>query len=212
MQSCITPKTAMKILAVSDEENAALWSGRVRDIAGGVDLIISCGDLRPEYLEFLLTMINAPLLYVFGNHDECDVEGGICIDGRLYEFEGLRILGLGGSMRYRLGANMYSESEMRRRWLKMWPRVGMRGGVDILVTHAPAKGWGDLEDLAHTGFETFNVILNRYSPKYMLHGHVHSSYGRIKREIVYPSGTKILNVCGYRVIDFTGKASASSNL
>ena len=49
----------MKILAVSDEENNALWSERVREIAQGVDLIVSCGDLRNEYLEFLLTMINA---------------------------------------------------------------------------------------------------------------------------------------------------------
>lgn len=192
----------MKILAVSDEENNALWSERVRDIAGSVDLIISCGDLRREYLEFLLTMINAPLLYVFGNHDECGAEGGICIDGRIVAIDGVRFLGLGGSMRYRLGANMYTESEMRRRWLKLWPRAGMKGGVDVLVTHAPAKGWGDLGDLAHTGFETFNIIMNRYSPKYMLHGHVHCSYGRIKRECVHPSGTRIINVCGYRLIDY----------
>ena len=193
----------MKILAVSDEENNALWSERVREIAQGVDLIVSCGDLRNEYLEFLLTMINAPLLYVFGNHDECGPEGGICIDGKVVEFEGVRFLGLGGSMRYRYGEHMYTESEMRRRWLKVWPRVWLKGGVDILVTHAPAKGWGDLDDLAHRGFDTFNGIMNRYSPKYMLHGHVHSSYGRIKRESTHTSGTRIINVCGYRIIDYS---------
>ena len=104
-------------------------------------------------------------------------------------------------MRYRDGEHMYTESEMRRRWLKLWPRVWLKGGVDILVTHAPAKGWGDLDDLAHRGFETFNGIMNRYSPKYMLHGHVHTAYGRIRRESVHPSGTKILNVCGYRIIE-----------
>ncbi len=190
----------MKILAVSDEESNALWSERVREIAEGVDLIISCGDLRREYLEFLLTMINAPLLYVFGNHDECEIEGGICIDGRVVEVEGVRFAGLGGCMRYRLGVNMYTESEMRRRWWSLRPRVWLKGGVDVLVTHAPAKGWGDLEDLAHSGFETFNGIMNRYRPKYMLHGHVHGSYGRIRREYVHDSGTRIINVCGYRVI------------
>ncbi len=193
---------AMKILAVSDEESNALWSERVREIAGGVDLIISCGDLRREYLEFLLTMINAPLLYVFGNHDECGAEGGICVDGRCVEIDGVRVAGLGGSMRYRQGVNMYTESEMRRRWWSLRPRVWLKGGVDVLVTHAPAKGWGDLDDLAHRGFETFNVILNRYSPKYMLHGHVHGSYGRIKRECVHDSGTRIINVCGYRIVDY----------
>ena len=192
---------AMKILAVSDEESGVLWSERVREVAGDVDVIISCGDLRNDYLEFLLTMINAPLLYVFGNHDERGAEGGICIDGRVYEFEGVRFMGLGGSMRYRQGEHMYSEAEMRRRYWKLRPRLWLAGGVDVLVTHSPAKGWGDLDDRAHTGFETFNVILSRYKPKYMLHGHVHPSYGRIKRERVHHSGTRILNVCGYKLIE-----------
>ena len=191
----------MKILAVSDEESPSLWSERVRDIAGDVDVIISCGDLRNDYLEFLLTMINAPLLYVFGNHDERGPEGGICIDGMVYEFEGVRFMGLGGSMRYRQGEHMYSESEMRHRYWKLRPRLWLAGGVDLLVTHSPAKGWGDLDDRAHTGFETFNAVMRRYRPKYMLHGHVHPSYGRIRREHVHPSGTRILNVCGYRLLE-----------
>ncbi len=191
----------MKILAVSDEECESLWNSRVRDIAGDVDVIISCGDLRNDYLEFLLTMINAPLLYVFGNHDECGPEGGICIDGRMYVYESVRFLGLGGSKRYRYGVNMYTEDEMRYRYWRTWPRVWLAGGVDVLVTHAPAKGWGDLDDRAHGGFETFNAIMKRHRPGYMLHGHIHSSYGRIKREHVHESGTRIINVCGYRVIN-----------
>lgn len=191
----------MKILAVSDEESNVLWSERVREAARGVDVIVSCGDLRSEYLEFLVTMVNAPLLYVFGNHDECGPEGGICIDGRLFTYEGVRFLGLGGSMRYRQGLNMYTEREMRRRYWKLRPRVWLSGGVDVLVTHAPAKGFGDLDDLAHTGFETFNGIMSTYKPSYMLHGHVHPSYGRIRREHVHPSGTHIINVCGYAVVE-----------
>ena len=191
----------MKILAVSDEESPSLWSERVRDIAGNVDLIISCGDLRNDYLDFLLTMINAPLLYVFGNHDEHAIEGGICIDGKICEVEGVTVAGLGGSVRYRQGVNMYSESEMRRRYWRLWPGLWVSGGVDVLVTHSPARGWGDLDDRAHAGFEVFNVILNRYRPKYMLHGHVHPSYGRVKREHVHTSGTRIVNVCGYRLIE-----------
>ena len=191
----------MKILAVSDEENNILWSERFRDIAQGIDLIISCGDLKNDYLEFLLTMINAPLLYVFGNHDSDGPEGGICIDGRLVEVEGLKILGLGGSMRYRYGENMYSESEMRRRYWKLRLGLRLRRGVDILVTHSPAKGFGDLDDRAHKGFETFNEIMTRYKPEYMLHGHIHPAYGRITREYIHEAGTKIINVCGYRIID-----------
>ncbi len=190
----------MKILAVSDEESNILWSERVKEVAHDIDLIVSCGDLRKEYLEFLVTMINAPLLYVFGNHDEDGPEGGICIDGRVYEFEGVRFLGLGGSMRYRQGENMYSEEEMTRRFWKVWPKIWLKGGIDVLVTHAPAKGYGDLEDIAHRGFEIFNRIIERYHPKYMLHGHIHRSYGRGQQEHEHEAGTTIINVCVYKIL------------
>lgn len=60
----------MKILIVADEESKALYdyydSSRLKDI----DLILSCGDLRASYLEFLVTMGRAPVLYVMGNQDD----------------------------------------------------------------------------------------------------------------------------------------------
>ena len=189
----------MNILAVSDEESSVLWSERIRDAVHDIDLIISCGDLKKEYLEFLVTMINAPLLYVFGNHDDEGPEGGICIDGRLYEFNGIKFLGLGGSMRYRYGKNMYTEHEMTLRFWKVLPKIWLNGGIDVLVTHAPAKGYGDLDDTAHRGFMIFNRIIERYHPRYMLHGHIHSSYGRFQKEHVHEAGTKIINVCGYKL-------------
>ena len=34
-----------------------------------VDLILSCGDLPPEYLSRLVNCFKAPLYYVRGNHD-----------------------------------------------------------------------------------------------------------------------------------------------
>ena len=60
----------MKILVVSDETSPGLWDYYSRDKTAGVELIISCGDLKKEYLEFLTTIVNVPLLYVRGNHDE----------------------------------------------------------------------------------------------------------------------------------------------
>ena len=108
----------MKILAVSDEESKYFFEyytpGKLKDY----DLIIACGDLRVSYLEFLVTMARCPLLYVHGNHDDRfprEPEGCICIDDRLYEYQGLRILGLGGSYRYGQGSYMYTERQMRRR-------------------------------------------------------------------------------------------------
>ncbi len=195
----------MKILAISDVEEKILWDYFDRELVKDVDLIISCGDLSPHYLEFLVTMTSCPLLYVAGNHDsvyeKTPPQGCICIDDQVYDFEGLRILGLGGSIRYKPGPYMYSEQQMSRRILKARPRISLKNGFDILVTHAPAKGYGDLEDLPHHGFDCFNTLMNQYHPAYMLHGHVHSQYGRIQREYLHPSGTRILNVNGYQFLE-----------
>lgn len=189
----------MKILAVADEEESFLWSGQVKDYAGDVDVIISCGDLSCDYLDFLVSMLNVPLIYVFGNHDKSAPAGGICIDGKIFTFNGTNILGLGGSIRYRDGVNMYTETEMKRRILKLKIPLWLKG-FDILVTHAPARGFGDLDDFPHWGFESFNNLMRNYQPRLMLHGHVHKRYKRMASEIIHPSGTRIINVCGHKII------------
>lgn len=196
----------MKILVIADEEQKALWDFFTPDKVEGVDLIISCGDLAPNYLEFLVTMCNCDVLYVHGNHDrkyeKTPPEGCIDIEDKVYDYNGLRILGLGGSMRYKPGSCMYTEEEMRRRIDKLRPEIALKNGFDILVTHAPALGYGDLEDLPHKGFACFNDLLERWHPKYMLHGHVHKAYGRdFQRERQHPSGTVLVNACGSYIVE-----------
>ena len=198
-------RRTMKILALADVEEERLWSHWTPERTKDVDLIISCGDLRASYLEFLVTMTNVPLLYVCGNHDEAYDEeppgGGVCIENRIYTHNGVRILGLGGSMRYRRGPHMYSEPEMSARVRRLHTALRKTGGIDILVTHAPPKGYGDLEDRAHSGFEAFNRLLMKHRPACLLHGHVHMNYGRVAREIRHPSGTRIINAYGHCEIE-----------
>ncbi|MGH3452683.1 MAG: metallophosphoesterase, partial [Haloechinothrix sp.] len=57
-----------RVLAVADEVNEALF---VPDnlTRAAPDLVVSCGDLPFDYLEYLVTVLNVPLLYVPGNHD-----------------------------------------------------------------------------------------------------------------------------------------------
>ncbi|MDO4614342.1 MAG: metallophosphoesterase [Lachnospiraceae bacterium] len=195
----------MKILVVADKEEKALWDFYDPKRTEGIDLILSCGDLDAAYLEFLVTMTNCPLYYVRGNHDESysrrPPEGCTDIDGKVVNVEGLRILGLGGSMRYRPGDTMYTEEEMKARVRKAGPRIAMMNGVDIVVAHAPVKGYGDLEDLPHQGFDCFRDLLDRYAPKYLFHGHVHQEYGGFQRERTYPSGTRLINACGSYLIE-----------
>lgn len=191
----------MRILAVSDEESRALRSMIRTGKLGHIDLIISCGDLHPSYLEELADTVNALLVYVNGNHTYGSMSCGICLEGTVFCYQGLRIAGLGGALGHRPGANYYTQKEMLHRVWRLMPRILYRRGLDILVTHAPARGMGDLEDLSHQGFESFHDLLRRFAPKYMLHGHVHTSYGRIQRRHQHPSGTEILNVCGYQIIE-----------
>ena len=190
----------MKILAVSDEESKYYYEfytpGKLREY----DLILACGDLRVSYLEFLVTMARCPLLYVHGNHDDRfqrEPEGCICIDDKIYEYQGVRILGLGGAYRYRKGQYMYTERQMRRRVRRLWLPLLRHKGFDILVTHAPARHFHDLDSLPHRGFACFVQLLNRYRPRYFVHGHIHLNYGgEIPRQSTY-GDTTIINACGY---------------
>ena len=175
-----------------------------------IDLIISCGDLEPEYLTFFATLCHAPLLYVKGNHDTKyeykPPEGCICIDDDIFVYKGVRILGLGGSMEYIPDSpNQYTEKMMRKRIHKLWWKLWRHKGFDILVTHAPAYKLNDMEDLPHRGFKAFLDLMDKYHPKYFLHGHVHANYGSgFKRKDVYGT-TRVINGYEFYVIEYPGE-------
>lgn len=187
----------MKILAIADKESRNLWDFYQPGKLDGIDLIISCGDLNPNYLSFLATFTHVPILYVHGNHDDkyetIPPEGCICIEDDIYVHEGVRILGIGGSIRYKNGIHQYTQGEMRRRVSKLWYKLWKHKGFDILVTHSPAYKLGDGEDRPHVGFEAFLGLLKKYTPKYFIHGHVHQSYGRQYKRLKAHEGTLIIN-------------------
>ena len=260
----------MKILVIADEEINELWQGwnsaeaeKLKD----VNLILSAGDLHPHYLEFLVTILNVPLLYVRGNHDTCyddnPPEGCMDIDDKIVEVEELpsggsvirrpglmgrwddfmqkvhghvlpdiirrgakprriRIAGLGGSMRYGNGEDMYTEKEMKARVTRLKYYIlqtqaaskknamcyvggslkkDERRKLDIFLTHAPSKGCGDMDDIPHRGFSCFNDFMNELHPAYHLYGHVHPQYGHYVAESIHPSGAKQINVCGMHILE-----------
>ncbi len=196
----------MKILAISDEESKYLWEYFDKSKLADIDLIISCGDLDPHYLSFLVTVSSAPVLYVRGNHDDryenSPPEGCICIEDQIYVHEGVRILGLGGSMRYSTGANQYTEWQMKQRAAKLKFQLFRRRGFDILVTHAPAYQLNDGRDLPHQGFQVFRKLIEKYRPKFFLHGHVHLNYGRNQKRYDKYQDTHIINAFERCVFEF----------
>ena len=199
----------MKILLVSDEEDKYLWDfykpGRLK----GIDLILSAGDLKAEYLSFLVTMANRPLLYVHGNHDggyaQRPPEGCQCIDGKLVTVGGLRILGLGGSALYNGGPHQYTERQMRWRIHRLRLKLALTGGVDIVLTHAPVRGFGDEDNMTHRGFEAFLPLLDQYQPRYLVHGHIHQRYGANRPRCYQYNETTIVNATGRYILEFPDK-------
>ena len=172
----------MKILILSDVESKYLWDYFEKEKLEGIDLILSCGDLKPQYLSFLASFTKAPVLYVRGNHDDCyeidPPDGCICIEDSIYNFNGLRIMGLGGSIKYNNGKNQYTQNQMKKRVKRMWFKHIRNHGFDILLTHAPAAGFHEGDDRAHKGFDIFSELIDRYHPKFFIHGHVHKDYSR----------------------------------
>ncbi|MBQ8748412.1 MAG: metallophosphoesterase [Oscillospiraceae bacterium] len=195
----------MKILTISDEVCPALYDFYTPGKLDDYDLIISCGDLKPSYLSFLVTMTRVPLLYVHGNHDtryeKNPPEGCDCIEDKLVVYRGLRILGLGGSPVYNGGAHQYTESQMRWRIFKLKRKIRKHGGVDVVVSHAPLAGVGDGDDFAHRGFHEFLRFVDKYHPKYWLHGHVHLNYGIDRTRVREYNGTKVINTCERYVLE-----------
>ena len=46
----------MRIMVIADEESKSLWDFFEKSKVEWIDLIISCGDLDPRYLTFLVTL------------------------------------------------------------------------------------------------------------------------------------------------------------
>ncbi len=187
----------LNILVLADVESKSLWDFFDKEKLSDVDLILSAGDLKPQYLEFLATFAKVPILYVHGNHDDCyddtPPNGCICVDNRIYVYKGIRILGLGGSMRYKQGHYQYTQEEMRNRVMRLIPKIMYHRGFDILLTHSPAFEINDDRDRPHTGFRAFVFLMEKYCPKFFIHGHVHLSYGRQFKRVSKYKETTIIN-------------------
>lgn len=195
----------MRILLISDEESPYLWEHYQPGRLDGIDLILSCGDLSPEYLSFLVTMGRAPVLYVHGNHDgkyaKRPPEGCECIEDTIVNVGGLRILGLGGSQRYSPGDHQYTEREMSKRIRKLIPQLWRHRGVDIVITHAPVRDLGDDDNPTHRGFRSFYKLLDRHKPRYWIYGHVHMRYGMRHQRVIQYGDTTLINASERYMID-----------
>jgi Icc-related predicted phosphoesterase len=210
-----------------------VYSATVKERFRDVDLVIGAGDLPMDYLGFIASSLNKPVLFVFGNHNlkqlstfqrgtsafnhpvddqEDRFYGSTYIDNRVNRTKGLIIAGLGGSLRYNKGENQFSDFQMYLKIARLFPSLiwnRFRHGryLDILVTHTPPLGINDRDDPCHRGFRSFLWFMRAFKPRYLLHGHIHLYDQNSVREAMYQD-TRIINVYDYFVLDIEPKVFA----
>ncbi len=207
----------MKALAVSDKVVDFLYASDVRRRYPDIDLIIGCGDLPWYYLDFLLSSLDTPLIYVRGNHDGdpqflsngemiSSLAAGIDLHERVKMVNGLLCAGMEGSIRYHPNAPlMYTEKVMRRKILALTLKVKVaeilrKRRLDLFVVHSPPFGIHDEDDRAHIGFKAYLDFMRWAKPRYLLHGHVHHYGSKTIRETKYLQ-TTVCNVFPYQIFD-----------
>jgi len=210
----------MRILCVADQIDPLVYSARMRERFRDIDLVLSAGDLPMDYLEFISSMLNSPLVYIEGNHDLYRVDaaslgtwspasiaehGATKLPFKLRKEGGMIILGLPGSMLYNRGPNQFSEAAMALRIALLVPRLLVnrlfRGrAVDLVLTHAPPAGIHDREDPCHRGFRSFLWLMRAFKPRWLVHGHIHL-YDLADVRVSRYCQTTVINAFGHWVLD-----------
>lgn len=133
----------MRILCVSDAVVPDLHRPSDAQRFGKIDLLLSCGDLPPEYLSQLVGTFDAPLYYIRGNHDirydQSPPRGCVDIHGRVVRHGTLKILGLEGSRWYNGGPFQYTEKQMAMMVWRLRPSLWWHRGWTFFLP-MPRRG------------------------------------------------------------------------
>ena len=194
---CAQRTQNVKILCISDQIDPQVYSAHIKERFSDVDFILSAGDLPLDYLDFIISSLNKPLFFVFGNHHTEDLKyykklmdtpivqereylgcGAIHLGTKVKKENNFIVAGLGGCMRYNNGNNQYTDFEMFLEVFKLvpsllWNRLIYGRYLDLLLTHAPPKGIHDKNDKCHWGFKAYLWFMKTFKPKYLIHGHIH---------------------------------------
>jgi len=216
----------LKILCISDQIDPLVYSPHIKERFSDVDLILSAGDLPMDYLDYIISTLNKPLYFIFGNHHTKELRffkklrnfsviednrdffvcGAVYLGTKVKIEDKFILAGLGGSMRYNKGANQYTNFEMSIEVMKLiprllWNRIFHGRYVDILLTHAPPLGIHDKKDKCHSGFKSFLWFMKVFKPKYLVHGHIHL-YDLSDERCTKWNNTTVVNAYSHYVINF----------
>lgn len=190
----------MKILCVSDHIDPLVYSSAIKERFADIDIILCAGDLPMEYIDFIVSSLNKPAYFIFGNHNLNEFEfyhktrisvwkhheewnmsffhGASYAGFKVFRENGLLLAGTSGSMKYNRELDQYTDFQMSVKLWKMipallWNKIRYGRFLDILLTHAPPAGIHDKQDLCHRGFKCYLWFMKFFKPKYLIHGHIH---------------------------------------
>lgn len=217
----------VNFLIVSDWIEPLIYSEMMKHRMKDVDIIISCGDLSFSYLDFIMSELNKPLLFVAGNHVSSRERARdfhfknklltpSCFTNlhlKCYNIEQILLTGFEGCNWYNGGPFQYKQWEVYLKLFGLIPRMiynKIRYGryIDIFVAHSAPAGVGDRPDLPHNGFKAFNWFIKWFKPTYFLHGHVHR-YDNNESRIIEYEKTKVINCTGF--YNFVAEISGENN-
>lgn len=166
------------------------------------DILLIAGDITPttdHSIEYQRIWLDSAFRYwlsqlsykhvicVFGNHDFIGEQNPYGVEklnlpckfltDEEVTVEGLRIYGT-PHQPYFFGwaFNLY-EPKLREKW-DLIPQ-----GIDILVSHGPPQGYGDLTEdhettgkIIHVGSPSLTLKIEEIKPKLVVYGHIHSGY------------------------------------
>lgn len=204
---------AVTILSLSDIKQSLVYGSQIRTQFPHVDLAIGCGDLPYYYLEYVISMLDVPLLFVRGNHDKImeyseigsctKPNGAIDLHRRVVTLDGLLFAGVEGSLRYSGGPYQYTQTEMWSHVIRLFPglfrnKICYGRYLDVFVSHAPPRGIHDQTDLPHQGIDAFKWLLRTFKPAYHFHGHIHVYRPDEVTETFFEQ-TCVINTYSYKV-------------
>jgi len=196
----------VRILAVSDELDPSLWEHFDRTALGPVDVLVSCGDLPPDYLSYLEGSLRVPLLVVVGNHDLDDAwrhQAARLLPARRGDTELVREAGQWIALLDWPGGDAARDgSQERGAWrqaIGVWLAARLRGRRPTLVaSHVAPHDAGDTPDPYHRGFRAYRWLAERVQPALWLHGHTTPAV--VAERVTHIGSTTCVNVTGAYLI------------
>lgn len=182
---------SLKMLIITDTHGCLNPSEIPQD---KFDVCLLLGDLfKDDIMIIKEKIINIPIYGVLGNHDGFelyDKYGIENIHGKVVEVNGVRIVGIQGSLRYKYSdMPLYTDEESVEIAEKMEE-------ADILISHDSPKYLHGDNDFAHSGLQGITRYCEKWNVPLNIHGHHHDNM-----RSVLENGTTSICCYGVRLID-----------